>query len=271
MPYAGTAAGELFYTASRGPADSPSLVLVHGAGGTRLNWPAELRRLSQARLPGATVYTLDLPGHGRSEGSGRNTVEGYSEIIAAFLDAVGVERAVVVGHSMGGAIAQTLALGSPDRVAGLVLVATGARLRVAPAILDGIHADFERVADLITRFAWSPEADPAMVELGRQALLSETSPDVLFGDFVACDRFDVMERLHEIETPTLVVAGTADQLTPLKYERFLAKHITSARLTVIEGAGHMVMLERPAEVAKTVGEFLETSFCTRNNARTARR
>jgi pimeloyl-ACP methyl ester carboxylesterase len=80
-----------------------------------------------------------------------------------------------------------------------------------------------------------------------------------------------MERLYEIETPTLVVAGTADQLTPLEYARFLAEHITGARLTVIEGAGHMVMLERPAEVAKTVGEFLETSFCTRNDAGTARR
>jgi len=266
VPYAETGAGKLFYTTSRRPADSPSLLLVHGAGGTRLNWPAELRR-----LPGAVVYTLDLPGHGRSEGNGRDSVAAYGEAILAFLDQVGIEQAVVTGHSMGGAIAQTLALGFPDRVAGLVLVATGARLRVAPAILEGIHADFERVADLITRIAWSPEADPAMVELGRQTLLSETSPDVLFGDFTACNRFDVMKRLHEIETPTLVVAGTADQLTPLKYARFLAEHITGARLTVIKGAGHMVMLERPAEVAKTVGDFLETGFCTRNNARTARR
>jgi pimeloyl-ACP methyl ester carboxylesterase len=94
---------------------------------------------------------------------------------------------------MGGAIALTLALYFPTHVAGLVLIATGARLRVAPAILDGMRNNFEGSVELITRFAWSPETKPALTELGRQALL-ETSPDVLLGDFSACDRFNVMER-----------------------------------------------------------------------------
>jgi pimeloyl-ACP methyl ester carboxylesterase len=256
MPYAKTARGDLFYTISQGPADSPALVLVHGAGGNHLHWPAELRRLGQARLPGATVYTLDLPGHGRSGEQGRDTIRSYAEAVVAFLDAVGIEQAVVAGHSMGGATAMTMALDFQDHVAGLVLVATGARLRVAPAILEGIRSDFEGAVEVITRFAWSPQAKPALTELGRRALL-ETGPDVLFGDFVACDRFDVMERLGEIETPTLVIAGTADQLTPPKYAHFLAEHIAGAHLTIIEGAGHMVMLEQPVEVAKAAGEFLE--------------
>ena len=266
MPYAKTARGDLFYTISQGPADSPALVLVHGAGGNHLHWPAELRRLGQARLPGATVYALDLPGHGRSEAPpfippiggerGGDTIRSYAEAVVAFLNAVGIEQAVVAGHSMGGATAMTMALDFQDHVAGLVLVATGARLRVAPAILERIRSDFEGAVEVITRFAWSPQAKPALTELGRRALL-ETGPDVLFGDFAACDRFDVMERLGEIETPTLVIAGTADQLTPPKYARFLAEHITGAHLTIIEGAGHMVMLEQPVEVAKAAGEFLE--------------
>jgi len=249
MPYAETAMGDLFYTLSQGATDGPTLVLVHGAGGTRLHWPAELRR-----LPGATVYTLDLPGHGRSRGEGRDTIECYAEAVVAFLHAVGIEQAVAVGHSMGGAIAMTLALDFADCVAGLVLVATGARLRVAPAILEGVRSDFEGAVELITRFAWSPEAPPALAELGRQSFL-ETGPDVLLGDFTACDRFDVVERLREIKTPTLVIAGTADQLTPVKYARFLTEHIPGARCVIIEGAGHMVMLERSAEVAKAVLEF----------------
>jgi pimeloyl-ACP methyl ester carboxylesterase len=246
MPYADTARGTLFYTVSWGPKEARALVLVHGAGGTRLHWPAELRR-----LPGVTVYTLDLPGHGRSEGQGCDTIEGYAETVSAFLRVAGIEQAFVAGHSMGGAIALTLALDFADRVAGLVLVATGARLRVAPTILEGVRSDFEGTVELITRFAWSPEAPPALVELGQQAFL-ETDPDVLWGDLAACDRFDVIACLGEIEVPALVIAGAVDQLTPVKYARFLAEHIPSARCVIIEGAGHMVMLERPAEVAKAV-------------------
>lgn len=250
MPHIKVNRERLFYAVSRAAEDIPALVLIHGAGGSRLHWPGELRRLS-----GATVYTLDLPGHGRSGRRGCDTIEDYAGAVVEFLDTLGIEQAVVAGHSMGGAIALTLALDSPDHVAGLVLMATGARLRVAPAVLESIRSDFEGSAEIITRFAWSPEAPPALTELGRRALL-ETGPDVLFGDLAACDRFDVMKRLGEIESPTLVIAGTADQLTPPRYARFLAEHIPDTRWVLVEGAGHMVMLERPAEVAGAVREFL---------------
>jgi len=250
MPHAKIAGGTLFYTLSRRPADGPTLVLVHGAGGSRLHWPGELRR-----LPEAVVYTLDLPGHGRSKGNGCDTITDYAKAVAGFLDAVKVERAIIVGHSMGGAIAQTLALEFADRVTGLVLAATGARLRVASAILEGIQTNFEGAVDLVTRFAWSSKAPSSLTELGRRALL-ETGPDVLLGDFTACNSFDAMERLSEIGSPALVIAGSADQLTPPKYARFLAEHIPHAHLALVEDAGHMVMLERPAEVAKEVRAFL---------------
>jgi pimeloyl-ACP methyl ester carboxylesterase len=250
MPHVGTVRGDVFYALSQGPADSPVLVLLHGAGGSHLHWPGELRR-----LPGAMVYALDLPGHGRSSGKGCDTIGGYAEAVVAFLDAAGIEQAVFVGHSMGGAIAQTLALDFADRVTGLVLVGTGARLRVAPAILEGVRSNFEQTVELITRFAWSPEAPPTLTELGQKMLL-ETDPDVVWGDFAACDRFDVIKQLGEIRAPTLVVAGSADQLTPVKYACFLAERISEARCVIVEGAGHMVMLERPRAVMQAVQEFL---------------
>jgi len=240
----------MYYTLSKGPQGAPALVLLHGAGGSRLLWPPQLRR-----LPGAMVYTLDLPGHGRSGGQACDTVTSYAEAIVAFLDEVGIARAVIAGHSMGGAIALTLALDFPDRVAGLVLVASGARLRVAPAVLDGLHADFAGAVELLNRLTWSPGISPALVERGRQALL-EAGLAVLLSDLTACDRFDVMERLGGIAAPTLVVAGSADVLTPLKYARFLAEHIPAARCEVVEDAGHMLMLERPAEVTRAVRGFL---------------
>ncbi len=251
MPYAETDKGTLFYTLNRGPKEPHALVLVHGAGGNHLHWPAKLRRLH-----GATVYALDLPGHGRSGGQGRDTIGDYAQAIVEFLNTTGIEQPIIVGHSMGGAIALTLALYFPTHVAGLVLIATGARLRVAPAILDGMRSNFEGSVELITRFAWSPETKPALTELGRQALM-ETGPDILLGDFSACDHFNVMERLGEIEHPTLVIVGTADQLTPPKYARFLTEHIPNARLVLVEDASHMVMLERPLEVTGAVREFLE--------------
>jgi pimeloyl-ACP methyl ester carboxylesterase len=264
MPYAESNAGKLFYTVSRSIPGGPALLLVHGAGGTRLHWPAELRRLSSA-----AVYTLDLPGHGRSEGAGYDHIERYAEAVVALMDCVGIEKGVIVGHSMGGAIAQTMALAHADHVAGLVLVATGARLRVFPAILEGICSDFEATTALITHYAWSTETSSRLTELGKQTLL-RTGPDVLLADFGACDRFDIMECLDQIRVPTLIVAGSADQLTPVKYACFLAEHIPDAQLKIVENAGHMVMLERPEVIELAIRQFIEGTIAQTPHSKSGR-
>lgn len=253
MPYVHTPETNLFYTEKVGPDDGPVLVLIHGAGGSRLHWPSQLRRTS-----GATVYTLDLPGHGRSHGEGCRTIGAYGAAVLAFLDDVGLESAVLVGHSMGGAIALELAVSQQERLAALVLIGTGARLRVDSAILGGIESDFLQVIDVVTEYAWSGAADQSLKEIGRTAL-RETGQDVVLGDFMACDRFDVMDRLSEIETPTLVVVGSDDRLTPVKYSRFLSERVASASLAIIQEAGHMVMLERPDEVGEAIRRFVMTN------------
>jgi pimeloyl-ACP methyl ester carboxylesterase len=177
------------------------------------------------------------------------------DVVLGFLDVTQTGRAVLVGHSMGGAIAQTAALAHSERVAGLVLVGTGGRLRVAPAILEGALNDFEGAVKLVTRFAWAKDAPQELVRLGIQAL-SETPPQVLHDDFFACDNFDVMERLGEINAPALVIAGTADQLTPHKYGAYLAQRIPGAQLFTVEGGGHMMALEQPDKIAGAVAEFI---------------
>ena len=159
---------------------------------------------------------------------------------------------------MGGAIAQQFALSHPSRTAGLILVATGARLRVAPAILDGILTDPDATLDLVTRYAWGPNAPEQMVQLGR-AQMAEANPHVVANDYAACNAFDVMDRVGQIATLTLIIGGTADQMTPPKYAAFLAEKIPGARRVMIEGAGHMVMLEQPELVARHVREFLATT------------
>ena len=252
MPFIRVNDEELFYAETRAPDARLTMALVHGAGENHLAWPAQLRRVD-----GVTVHALDLPGHGKSGGKGRSSVDGYAEVVRGFLDALNVERAVLTGHSMGGAIAQQFALSYPVRTAGLILVATGAKLRVAPQILNGILTNTEATLDLVTRFAWGPNASEPMVQLGR-AQMAETRPEVTAGDYAACDAFDVRERLGQITAPTLVIGGTADQMTPFKYAEFLAEKIPGARLAKIEGAGHMVMLEQPEQVARHVEQFLAT-------------
>jgi pimeloyl-ACP methyl ester carboxylesterase len=251
MPYVTLAGERTFYALYQGDVRGKrNLVLVHGAGGSHLDWPALLRRLREAN-----VYALDLPGHGRSEGVGRSSITAYCDFFLAFLDALGLEKAIVVGHSMGGAIVLDFALHYPDRLDGLILVGSGARLRVAPAILTGILSGFEATVDLVCDYAFGPSATEQLKRLGRQRLL-KTPPEVLHGDYAACDAFDVMERLGEVRRPTLVIGGTADKLTPPKYSVYLRDHIPGAELVLVDAAGHMVMLEKPEVVAKAVSKFI---------------
>ena len=253
MPYMTVAGERTFYALYQGDVRGKrNLVLVHGAGGSHLDWPASLRRLKKAN-----VYALDLPGHGRSDGMGRSSIAAYRDFLLAFLDGLDLERAVAVGHSMGGAIALDLALHYPDRLAGLVLVSSGARLRVAPAILTGILADFEATVDLVCDYAYGPAASEQLKRLGRQRML-KTPPEVIHGDYAACDAFDVMERLGAIRCPTLVIGGSADMLTPPKYSVYLRDHIPGAELVLVDAAGHMVMLEKPEVVARAVSKFILT-------------
>ena len=252
MPHIEVNGEQLYYAASPASHARLTMMLVHGAGENHLVWPASLRRID-----GVQVCALDLPGHGKSGGQGRASVSDYAAVVSGFLDALGVQRAVIGGHSMGGAIAQQFALSYPQRAAGLVLVATGGRLRVAPAILNGMLTDWPGTLDLVNRYAWGPDAPEEMVRLGR-AQLAEGDPQVAANDYTACNAFDVMERLGQITAPTLVIGGTADQMTPEKYAAYLAQKIPGARLAMIKGAGHMVMLEQPEQVARHVSEFLAT-------------
>ena len=233
------------------PATRPPVVFIHGAGGTHQHWLYPVRDLSLS-----PTYALDLPGHGRSEGPGRDCITAYGDWLVAFLDAVGLEHAVLVGHSMGGGIALDVALRHPGRAVGLGLIGTGARLRVVPAVFDGLRQDPEAVVRLICDMTFGPETPPEMVRLGRRQM-GATPPDVLYGDFVACDAFDVMTRLGEISVPTFVLCGSQDVMTPAKYSTYLRDHIRGATLHLVEGAGHMVMVERPEAVLQTLTVFLQ--------------
>ncbi len=118
---------------------------------------------------------------------------------------------------------------------------------------------FDKAVDLVIDYSFSPQASPRLVELSH-AQMAETLPHVLHGDFVACDRFDRLDRMGEIAAPTHVICGVDDQLTPVKYSRFMEDAIPGVRLTTVEDAGHMVMLEAPMLVAEAVKAFMDEAF-----------
>jgi pimeloyl-ACP methyl ester carboxylesterase len=134
-------------------------------------------------------------------------------------------------------------------------VATGAKLRVAPQLLELAHSDFSAAADLASQWEWGLTVPQELLQLGKQQLLA-TDPAVVLDDYRACDIFDVRDRVKAITAPTLVVAGEADRMTPLKYATFLAQQIPAARLHVVPEAGHMVMLEAADAVTLAILDFL---------------
>jgi pimeloyl-ACP methyl ester carboxylesterase len=249
MPLARAGGVDLFYAVR--PGAGPSIILVHGAGGSHLTWPPALRHLRHA-----AVYAIDLPGHGRASGEGRDRIVEYAADLVGLIDALGVDQVVLVGHSMGGAVVQETALMVPERVVGLMLLGTGARLRVSETLLAGLPEDFERTVDLITRWSWGPAADDEMVARGRDLML-RGDPHVLLCDLLACDRFDARGRAPGIAAPTRVVTGAEDRMTPPRLGRSLTELIPGARFHLLPGAGHMVMVEQPEAVARILVDLLE--------------
>lgn len=229
----------------------PPLLLIHGAGATRLDWPASIRRLA-----GAEVVAIDLPGHGDSPGASSDKIEAYRDAVVGFMDAIQLKRATWVGHSMGSAIALSAALECPERVASIVLIGSGARLRVHPVLLQLTenHEGLPEAMDLFASGCFGSGSPPRTIEGWRMRLARGQG---LADDLRACNAFDVMARLAEVTCPALVVCGEEDRMTPPKYGRYLAEGITNAELRLLPDAGHMVMLEKPGAVADEIRAFLK--------------
>ncbi len=250
MPVVHSPRAAIHFASANENAGGPPLLLVHGAGGESHAWPPQLRRLA-----GQPVYAVDLPGHGASPGRGRANIAEYAADLDALATAAGWPPLVVAGHSMGGAIALQLAQAYPAQVAALILIGTGARLAVNPAILEETLRDPSAVITRIQRWQWAPGSDPALMEQGA-AQLQATPPQTLHDDYLACDRFDLRARLGEIRQPALICCGTVDQMTPLSLSEELAARLPAAELRTFPGGGHMLPLEQPQAIAAALSEWL---------------
>ncbi|MBI3966010.1 MAG: alpha/beta hydrolase [Chloroflexi bacterium] len=232
-------------------ATAPPLVLIHGSGGSAAVW----RHQTDALTPLCRVVAMDLPGHGGRAPLATPSVDDYAADVEEQIQGSGLQCPIVGGHSLGGAIALTIALRGRVPIDGLILVGTGARLRVLPAILMGLLSDYRQAVEHVHDLGFSPSTSQGLVAESIESTLTLPA-EVTHGDFSACDRFDAMTRLGEMDVPTLIVCGVEDRLTPLKYSEYFHRHIRESQLVTVERAGHFVQVEQPAAVNEAIRRFL---------------
>jgi pimeloyl-ACP methyl ester carboxylesterase len=204
------------------------------------------------------VFTPDLPGHGKSEGLGSQDIAEYAQAVVEFMKSLRLASAVIAGCSMGSAIALSIALRYRKRALGLVLIGGGAKLRVAESTLElaSNPSLFLPTVETVIDNSYSPNVDPRVKELAIQQM-AETRQAVLYTDFLACDAFDVMDQVNKIRVPTLLITGSADRMTPPNRAQYLHGQIVGSQLEIVEGAGHMVVVERTDEVVELLTPFLD--------------
>jgi pimeloyl-ACP methyl ester carboxylesterase len=224
------------------------LIFLHGSGGCRESWHHQVRFFAEADA-------VDLPGH--PEGEPCTSIDAYVEWLRDYIQERDYRNVVLVGHSLGGAIAFLYALRYPEDLEAIISVGSGARLRVHPMYLEGLEKAI-RKPELFEEFQATGREliEPGLAEVLRRRGI-ENGPAVTLNDLRACDEFDIMNRLGEIGVPTLAICGSDDIMTPPKYSHRLVEKIPGARAVIIQGGTHMVFAEKPGEVNAAIDEFLQ--------------
>jgi pimeloyl-ACP methyl ester carboxylesterase len=233
------------------------IVLIHGAGSNGHTFHRQGEALGEKHSP----IALDLPGHGRSSGvEGLTTVSDYADFIAAWLGTLQIKSAIILGHSMGGAIAMDLAVRHPARVDALVLSSTAAKFNLTQDRIDALRAvSMGRTPQAFNTDGYSPKTIKENFDVVREGWGEQikTDPRVRYGDIVACSKADLREAIAKIDTPTLVLAGADDQGTTVADAELIVSKIKGAKLEVIPDAGHFSVREQPARFIAAVEQFVD--------------
>lgn len=220
-------------------------IFIHGAGFTGEAFARQASAFPQAHFP-------NLPGH-LCPGT-PDTIAAFAEFIEAYAAEHVAGGAVLCGHSMGGAVAMETVLRKRADVRAVVLLGSGARLRVAPAILQDMERDFDAAVVQVARYFF---ADPTPERVDWAAgWMRRVGAAQTIRDFAACDAFDALDRLGEISVPLLALTGESDKMTPPKFAQALAGRVPGAQARIVPRSGHFVMIEQPEETNAAIRSFL---------------
>jgi pimeloyl-ACP methyl ester carboxylesterase len=239
----------------------PALLFLHGAGMDHTVWSMQARYFAHH---GHAVLSLDLPGHGRSEGPPPETIEGYAAWVVSLLDAAGAGPVRLVGHSMGSLVALAAAAALGERAVGLAMLGVVPEMKVHPDLLaaarSGNHASIEQmvgwgvgkraqIGGFRAPGTWIAGASLRLLEAGDYAVLAN--------DLAACDAWSgALEAAGRVPCPALVLSGTDDRMTPPKASRPLLDALAKGTSATLPGAGHMMMIEQPDETLDALIRFL---------------
>ena len=232
--------------------DLPTILMVHGAGLNHAQWNEQLTGLRDH----ANMIAVDLPGHAMSaHHGGDQSIAHYAHTLSELAEELGSEQLILAGHSMGGAVCLEFAMQYPDQLAGLVLVNTGARLKVQSTFLEQIHDDYPLFVRTLAQYALNDTVDQ---DISNQfiELLMQSERSAVFNDFSSCNSFDRLDDIGEIVCPALVISSDQDKMTPPKYGEFLAEQLKQSDFALIEGAAHLSPMEQPEAVNGAIISFL---------------
>jgi pimeloyl-ACP methyl ester carboxylesterase len=234
-------------------AGKPTIVFVHGGGLDHTVWALQTRYFA---YHGRNVLAVDLPGHGKSEGPALDSVPAMADWVMRLLDALEVETAALVGHSMGSLVAYDAAARHAERLTALALLGSSIPMPVAAPLLSAAEADKHAAFNMVTIWGHSRNGQvggnraPGLWMTGEAVrLLERSDPGVLHAALKACNDYtDGLSLAANITCPTILVLGDRDAMTPIKAAKPLAQAIPDTRMIVLPGCGHMMMAEQPDQV-----------------------
>jgi len=255
-------AGVYAYTGARAlDAALPTVVFVHGAAHDHSVWALQSRYFAHH---GSNVLAVNLPAHGRSGGAPLASIEAIADWIPRVLDAANVDRAAIVGHSMGSLATLACAARHRERVSKIALVGPAVPMPVSDALLAAAQEDDHVAFEWINSWSYSAGKQlggnqvPGMWMTGSALrLLERTRPGILHADLLACHAYSTgLDAAAEVHCPTLVILGARDIMAPNRNARALIEALADKRVVTLADTGHALMAEQPDAVLDVLREFL---------------
>ena len=235
--------------------EKSSILLMHGSGLTHIVWSLHEQFYASQ---GFNILSVDLPGHGNSEGPSLKSIEEISDWVKSLMNVLDIKKIIIIGHSQGCLVGIDFASRYPNLINDLVLVAGSYKMPVNQDLIDYAEAGDEKVILLMMK--WGYEGSKAFIGGNPVKKIINSSREireVLAVDLNACNNYKSgKESLEKINCPTLCIFGDLDKMVPLEVGNKMASMIKNSEKKIINNCGHMIIFEKAFEMRKIVKEFL---------------